>query len=181
MPQTLRVQMTAAITAIALVAFFVVRTSQAAFTGTTASAGNTFTGGTVALSDDDGGVATFTATNMGPGDSVTQCVTVAYTGSLVPNNPVTMSATATAGETGMAPSMAVSVNESADCTAADGTSGDVTGDLSSLGAGTTAWTPSGSGDSRGFWITVTMDGGIDDIYQGKSVTADFTWSVVDDG
>jgi hypothetical protein len=52
-----------------------------AFSGTTANPGNTFAAGTVELQDDDSGTAMFSM-NMGPGDSVSKCITVRYIGSL---------------------------------------------------------------------------------------------------
>jgi hypothetical protein len=63
--------------------------SQAAFTATTANPGNSFSTGTVVLNDKDGGGTPMTGTaifNVGalePGDSITRCLNVTYSGSAV--------------------------------------------------------------------------------------------------
>src|SRR4051794_24363952 len=60
----------------------ILNATNAAFTATTTNPGNAFAAGTVALSDDDSGTALFSLSNLKPGDSTTQCITVTYTGSL---------------------------------------------------------------------------------------------------
>ena len=63
--------------------------SSAAFSATTANPGDTFSTGTVVLNDNDGGVtpmsgtAIFNVGAMKPGDSVTRCLNVIYSGSAV--------------------------------------------------------------------------------------------------
>jgi hypothetical protein len=53
-----------------------------AFSATTTNAGNTITAGTVTIGDNDGGPAMYAVTAAKPGDSVTKCIKVTYTGSL---------------------------------------------------------------------------------------------------
>lgn len=53
-----------------------------AFSSTTTSAGNTITAGTVAIADNDAGAAMYSITNAKPGESVSKCIKVTYTGSL---------------------------------------------------------------------------------------------------
>jgi predicted ribosomally synthesized peptide with SipW-like signal peptide len=53
-----------------------------AFSSTTTSAGNQITAGTVTIGDDDAGAAMYSLTNAKPGESVTKCIKVTYTGSL---------------------------------------------------------------------------------------------------
>jgi hypothetical protein len=53
-----------------------------AFSSTTTNAGNTITAGTVALADNDAGAAMYSITNAKPGESVSKCIKVTYTGSL---------------------------------------------------------------------------------------------------
>jgi hypothetical protein len=53
-----------------------------AFTSTTTNSGNSFASGTVTLTDNDSGAAMYSASNQKPGDLVTQCIKVTYTGSL---------------------------------------------------------------------------------------------------
>lgn len=53
-----------------------------AFSSTTANPGNTFAAGTVAIGDNDAGVAMYALSNAKPNDSATSCIQVTYTGSL---------------------------------------------------------------------------------------------------
>lgn len=53
-----------------------------AFSSTTTNAGNTITAGTVALADNDAGAAMYSIANAKPGESVSKCIKVTYTGSL---------------------------------------------------------------------------------------------------
>jgi hypothetical protein len=53
-----------------------------AFSSTTTNAGNTITAGTVAIADNDAGAAMYSITNAKPGESVSRCIKVTYTGSL---------------------------------------------------------------------------------------------------
>lgn len=66
----------ASLTALALVVFMVASVTRAAWTDTTDNPGNSWDTGTVLLTDDDAGVAMFSATNMIPGDVVTNDITV---------------------------------------------------------------------------------------------------------
>lgn len=54
----------------------------AAFTGTAANPGNTFSAGTVVIGDNDADTALYNLTNQKPGTSTVQCVKLTYTGSL---------------------------------------------------------------------------------------------------
>jgi predicted ribosomally synthesized peptide with SipW-like signal peptide len=54
----------------------------AAFSSTTANAGNAFAAGNVTLADDDSGVAMLSLSNAKPTDSDTGCIVVTFTGSL---------------------------------------------------------------------------------------------------
>jgi hypothetical protein len=56
--------------------------SYAAFSGTTRSSGNSWSTGSVALSDDDAGAARFQATNLVPGATDTKCIKVTATASV---------------------------------------------------------------------------------------------------
>jgi Camelysin metallo-endopeptidase len=53
-----------------------------AFSSTTTNAGNNITAGTVAIADNDAGAAMYSLTNAKPGESVSKCIKVTYTGSL---------------------------------------------------------------------------------------------------
>jgi hypothetical protein len=54
----------------------------AAFTATTTNPGNQIDSGTVAISDNDLGVALYNVTNAKPGEATSKCIRVSYTGSL---------------------------------------------------------------------------------------------------
>jgi hypothetical protein len=53
-----------------------------AFSATTSNAGNTITAGTVAIADNDAGAAMYSIANAKPGESVSKCIKVTYTGSI---------------------------------------------------------------------------------------------------
>ena len=53
-----------------------------AFSATTTNAGNTITAGTVAIADNDAGAAMYSISNAKPGESVSKCIKVTYTGSI---------------------------------------------------------------------------------------------------
>jgi hypothetical protein len=54
----------------------------AAFSQTTVNSDNTFSAGTVTIGDNDAGAALYSVSNIDPGDSVTSCIRVTYSGSL---------------------------------------------------------------------------------------------------
>ena len=54
----------------------------AAFSSTTSNTGNEFAVGTVNIGDNDAGAVMYNLANQKPGDSVTRCIKVTYTGSL---------------------------------------------------------------------------------------------------
>jgi hypothetical protein len=53
-----------------------------AFSATTSNPDNAFGAGSVAISDNDSGTALYSVTNREPGDAVSKCIRVTYTGSL---------------------------------------------------------------------------------------------------
>ena len=53
-----------------------------AFSATTSNDNNSFAAGTVVIGDNDAGSAMYNVSNQKPGDSVTRCIKVTYTGSL---------------------------------------------------------------------------------------------------
>jgi hypothetical protein len=79
------VRLSAVATAMLMLTVLIVTHSEAAFSDTTDNTSNTFATGSVVLSDDDGGsTAMFTATDMTAAVPVVECITVTYSGSLVP-------------------------------------------------------------------------------------------------
>jgi predicted ribosomally synthesized peptide with SipW-like signal peptide len=69
-----------------------------AFSSTTSNDGNTFSAGTVVLTDNDSNSAMYNVSNAKPGDSATACITVTYTGNLAAN--VKLYTTSTIGSLG---------------------------------------------------------------------------------
>jgi hypothetical protein len=59
-----------------------------ALTATSTSAGNSFTAGTITLSDNTGSSAMFTTAGVVPGASGSWCVTVTHTGTVTPSAPL---------------------------------------------------------------------------------------------
>jgi predicted ribosomally synthesized peptide with SipW-like signal peptide len=66
-----------------------------AFSATTSNANNQFQTGSVSLTDNDSGTAMFNMTGARPGDTVSKCITVSYSGTLTSN--VRLYGAATAG------------------------------------------------------------------------------------
>ena len=53
-----------------------------AFSGTTSNSGNSFSAGTVAITDNDAGSAMYNVSNQAPGVALSRCIRVTFTGSL---------------------------------------------------------------------------------------------------
>ncbi len=187
-------QLAAALLSLLVVSFLVFRTSNAAFTDTTDNPGNSWAAGTVTLVDDDGGAtAMFTATNMVPGDVITNCIEVDYTGSSFDLTPVTLYASSADGGTPLAAHLDVTITEGTavslggfgDCSGfVAGTTLATNVALSALestyGAGYTGYTPSGGDEDRVYKIDVTLGTDTPDAAQGGSATGTFTWEVRSD-
>ena len=60
----------------------VFQSSQAAFTASTSNGPESWSAGTVALTDDDATSVIVSATNLRPGSTVTKCINITYSGSL---------------------------------------------------------------------------------------------------
>ena len=165
-----------------LTAAFIVTASLAAFSDTTDNSGNTWSAGTVILTDDDLGVAMFTVTNMSPG-TVTDCIVVTYSGSVLPAD---VNLYGISGGTGLDDFLDVTVEEGTggifgDCTGFSPTSTIFgPGTLTSFAAthtnftnGVGAWLPAANPESRTYRFTVTL---VDNnAAQGLNATATFTW------
>jgi hypothetical protein len=167
-----------------VMSLLVVTGSRAAFTASTANGSNTFTAGTVTLSDDDSGSVMFNLSDMKPGDTATKCVNVIYTGSLAAD----VKLYGTVGGTGLATYLATTVDVGTGATG--GASTDCTGFTlgstlhnDSLEAFGTAHTDYASGvagftgatnpSTRSYRVTVTLQD--NNLAQGKSASVAFTW------
>lgn len=182
----------AALLGLALVAAMITRTSEAAFTATTDNTGNSFTAGTLTLTDNDAGSALFAITDMAPGDSESKCIVVTYTGSVAPvANPVVIYSGGYVNVAGnLSDYLNVTVDEgtgsAADCS--DFTLGGnvlATTTLTSFAAtnldyasGLGTWTPSATNETNSYRVTVALDAATPDAEQGSDTdTVNFVWEV----
>lgn len=163
----------------------------AALTGTTNNAGNTFSAGTVTLTDNDASGALFTFTNQKPGVTVNSCIKVTYTGSVTTSALKLYASTATGA---MAPYLNLTVTKGTDSSPSFSGCTNFTPDATNynaLGAGVlfngtlstypttyaaglsdpnSAWTNSTSASYR-FTVSVADT----DAVQGLTSAATFTW------
>lgn len=164
----------------------------AIFTATIDNTGNTFSTGTVTLTDNDAGTAMLGLTNAKPGDTDTSCIQVSYTGSL----PSTVRLYGTTTGSGLDPYLNLTVTRGTgstfdDCSAfaadavdyggggngvvyngtVQGFPDDYTGALVDPTAGSPeTWTTDETHDYR-FTVTVADS----DSGQGKSASQTFIW------
>ena len=80
--------------------------SYAAFTDTTSNDNNSWTAGSVTITDNDGGSALFTASGLVPGTTGARCITVTYSGTVTAD--IAMTAAYHAGRCHHEPARAVS-------------------------------------------------------------------------
>jgi hypothetical protein len=176
--------------------------SNAAFTATTTSPGNTWTAGTVALENNANdaafaqtGSAVFNVSDIKPGDTLTRCVTVLSDGTV----PGTGKFFVTGVGGALAPRIFVTVDAapatvtagvssvSADCTGLGSTTsvlpstvlGSLPGDYASAAS---SWTLAGTaGEARAYRIRYdfvsTGSNATDNTFQGTSANATFNWEV----
>lgn len=181
---TLRVQLvraTAIATALLSVTILTISRSNAAFSDTTANAGNSFATGTVVITDDDTGSALFTASNMTPGTPVVECITVTYSGDQLPA-PIRLHGTTTGTlETYLNTTIEIGTGGSfGNCAGFTPTSTLFNNTLANFAATHTDWasglatfTAAANPTSRTFRFTVEVQN--DPAAQGDSSTADFTF------
>jgi hypothetical protein len=167
-----------------LVGLLVVSGSRAAFSATTGNSGNTFSSGTVTLTDDDAGSAMFTASGMKPGSSSTNCIAVTYGGSLVPADVKLYGST---GGTGLSSYLNVTLDIGAggsmgscggfvsSSTLYSGTLAAFVAAHSDWSTGQASWTPASTPDSRTFRFVMSLPSGTSNAAQGLTATATFTW------
>lgn len=185
----LKIQVVAALAALAMVSFAILQTSQAAFSDTTDSQGN-WSAGTVALSDDDGtGQVAFTNdASMVPADSDQACITVQYDGN-VASSVKLYGATTFTSTSDLGQYLDVTIDEvtigAGTCATPDTAVNIYTGTLS-VNAGAfavahtdwsnglaSAFAPSTSGATQVYRITVTLQD--NNAAQGQDTTSTFTW------
>ena len=167
---------TAVIGGFLLAILMIMTVSRAAFSDTTENTDNTWSAGEVELVDDDGGVALFIADNIVPGDGGFGCIAVIYKGTVTAD--VVLSSVSTAGSTGLAPALDVTIDRypSADC---NGTPSTVfpTGTLASANGASFSdtWQAVNIDDTQWYGITWKFQTGAGNSYQGTGAQATFTW------
>jgi hypothetical protein len=171
-----------------LVSGLVVRTTQAAFTASTASTGNAWTAGHVSLTNNASGSAVITISQIVPGSTGVACVNVTYTGNV--NAAVRLYLPAVTGSLGSYLDLQIDEGTGASdtaCTgfsssstlygaAGSGTLADFTLNHSGWASGVSAWAPAASSsDSRSYRLSWTLQD--DNAAQSQTATAAFTWEV----
>ena len=167
----------------------IAQASYAAFSATTSNAGNTWSAGSIAISDDDSDTALFTASGLKPGDTGTSCLVVTSTGSLP--SSIKMYSTGAASTNALSSYLDIAVTQGTGGTAGDCTgftpltSGpDVySGSLADFGVRTTSfptgagsWRPTGgTSESRTFRVTYTLRAATPNTAQNGTASVGFTW------
>jgi hypothetical protein len=163
----------------------VVHTTEAMFSGGSSNDSDSWTTGTVALSDDDNGTALFDSAADGAltgGQTLTRCLVVRYDGTLTTSS-VKLYGVAS-GDLGPYLDLTIDLGTGGgggDCTGFTPTaSGIFTGtlasfatDASSFATGVGTWSPASTGATRSYRFTITVQTVA--AAQGKSASGSFTW------
>jgi hypothetical protein len=166
---------------------FVWQASQAAFTATTVNPANSWTAGTVTLTDDDTGTAMFAATGLTPGSTGTKCIEVTYNGTIAASG-VRLYGGSTPGTPDLSPYLDLTIDEGSGATFAagcgsfvlgsnlyTGTLGTFASTRTNYASGVSAWAPAAAGAKKVYRFTYTLDAATPDSAQGGTATATFNW------
>jgi hypothetical protein len=161
------------------------QSSHAAFTAQAANSGNTWSAGTVTLTDNDSSGALFTVSGMKPGDAGSACITVTYGGSLDGTVKLYVAPADLTGSLGQYLNLTIDQGTSStfgsSCTGFTLGGNVYTGTLAGFAAASTnfssgagAWSVTGnSAAAKGYKFTWTLQD--DNNAQAKSAGAKFTW------
>lgn len=169
------------------------QSSYAAFSGTTTNGGNSWTAGTVKLTDAANGTAILNATALKPGSTGSACITLTYGGSLAAATKLyvaTGDLTTSTGPSNLAQYLTLKVDEGAgtapSCSdfVASGNDYNPTNStaetLSTFAStatnfanGVGAWTPAANGATKDYKFTWTVQD--NNAAQGLNATVKFTW------
>jgi hypothetical protein len=177
-----RAKVIGAVGGLLLISGLVVNSSTAAFTATTDNTGNSWTAGTVTLTDNDSGTALFSETALKPGSTGSRCIVVTYNGTLAAS--VKLRGAISAGALGQYLDLTVrrGSGSQVDCTdftttlvppEYTGTVGDLATNHSTFLTGVGTWAPTGAAQSATYQLTWTLQD--NNAAQGQSVQAAFTW------
>ena len=171
---------TLAALATVLVAVGITGASGASFSATSANPSNTFTAGTMTMSNSKDDLAILTASNMKPGDPASKGeVTIKNTGSLSGVFTLTRG-TIVDSDTGnpMSAKLNVVVSDcGTDLDCAAGVSTNVyTGTLAAMTAPITLGTPWAAAAEHKYEFSVAFDGSATNAYQGDNSVVPFAWT-----
>lgn len=175
--------------AVLLSGVVVATASYSAFSATTANPASNWSAGAVAISDDDAGVAAFTATGLKPGSTGSRCIAITSTGSLPA--VVKVYGTAPATTNALSSSIVLSITQGTgggfgSCTGytplATG-SAVYSGTLAAFGSaavsyatGVGSWATTGTAaQSRVYRIDYTLDAAAPNTTQNGTASIGFTW------
>ncbi|WP_423920019.1 hypothetical protein ACPEEZ_13415 [Frigoribacterium sp. 2-23] len=167
--------------------------SYSAYSATTVNPTNNWTAGSVALTDDDNNTALFTASNLKPGSTGTNCIAVSSTGSLP--SAVKLYGTGAATTNGLSTYITVTVTQGTgggfgSCsgfTATAGAANTFTGTLANFAStytnysnGFGTWAPTGAtqsapSESRTYQVTYTLSSTAPNTTQGGTASLGLTW------
>lgn len=175
----------AVVAALALVVSAVVswQASSALFVATTANGPQSFSTGSVALSDNDLGVALFNVTNMKPGATGQQCIKLSYTGTLAA--AIKVYGTGLSATNALDSWLNIQIEEGSTsattfptCTGFSASGTIFNSTLNNLGtsfaSGVGTWAPSGSA-SKDYRITYTLSAAAPNSTQSSTASVTFTW------
>ncbi|OIH92712.1 MULTISPECIES: hypothetical protein [unclassified Curtobacterium] len=176
-------------TAVLASGLIIAQASYAAFSATTSNGPDSWSAGSVALSDDDSDTALFAATGLKPGDTQTSCIVVTSTGSLP--STVRLYGTGPMTTNALSSSLNVSVTQGT-----GGTFGNCSG-FTPLSSGASVWsgtladfgttatkfsngvgtwrTTGASSESRTYQVTVALDAATPNSAQNGTARIGFTW------
>lgn len=163
------------------------RASNAAFTATTTNGADTFSTGSVVISDNDSGTALFSVTNMKPGSTGVACIRVSYTGTLTA--PVKLYGTSHSTTNALSSYIDFQVEESTgagvttfpSCAGIGATSTLFNSTLASFASshtsyanGVSSWTPTTTA-SRDYRITYTLSSSAPNSTMSSTSSITLTW------
>jgi hypothetical protein len=170
--------------------------SYSAFSATTANPTSNWAAGSVALTDDDGGSALFSVSNLKPGSTGTKCIVVTSNATLASTTKLYTTASSFAQTKTLADNLSLTVTQgsststggtctgfSADSGAANtwtGTMASFASSFSTFANGFGTWAPAaGSGVTKTYQISYTLNNAgtqtATDAMQGGTAQIGFTW------
>jgi spore coat-associated protein N len=166
---------TLAALAVVLAAVGITAGSGASFTASAANAGNTFATGTLSIANTPGS-AVFSAAGLKPGDTKTGIVGITNTGSLA--GTFSLKSTNVTDAANLLGQIDMVVD---DCGASSTCASTVTTKYTGKAGGLASAVNLGGfagGEQHYYRFTATLPAATGDTFQGKTATADFTWSAV---